>query len=400
MSFKKSRFAGATIVVADDERVIVELAGLLLKRRGFKVHCAYDGAECLRQVEEHQPALVLLDYMMPVMNGLDTLKRIRALFPETYVLMFTGKGSEEVAVEMMRAGASDYLQKPFANNSLQERIDAVLSLRQVELENRALLGEKEALQQEVRAWNRELEQRVRQKTQELERAHQEIIQAEKMAALGHLSAGMAHEIRNPLNSINLFAEILSDAEEISPENRSYLRKITEEVERIDGILRQLLVSSPKAEQALQWIDLNSVLQRVLHDNRERLQAQRITLEMAVDEQLPSLKADPSGIEQIFSNLLSNALQEMPDGGVLEIVLKADAEQLALRITDSGSGIPDEYLPRIFDPFFTTRDKGTGFGLSVVMRAVKDCGGRISATNAPGKGASFMVELPLLPASIH
>ena len=400
MSLKKSRFAGETIVVADDEKVIVELTGLLLKRRGFSVHYAYDGMQCLEQVETHHPALVLLDYMMPVMNGLETLKQIRSRYPDTYVLMFTGKGSEEVAVAMMRAGAADYLQKPFPNNSLQERIDAVLSVRQVELENRALLSEKEALQEEIRDWNRELEQRVRQKTQELERAHQEILQAEKLAALGHLSAGMAHEIRNPLNSISLFAEILLDDAQITAESRGYLLKISEEVERIDGILRHLLASSSDVKKTPQWVDLHAVLEQVLHDNRERLQAQRVALKLTVDDQLPSLRADPSGIEQIFSNLLSNALLEMPQGGTLEMSLKADAETMMFRMTDSGRGIPEELRPRIFDPFFTTRDKGTGFGLSVVMRAVKSCGGQIGVTNMPGKGASFLVELPLLPDSVH
>lgn len=189
-------------------------------------------------VKQHQPALVLLDYMMPVMNGLEALKQIQGSYPDTYVMMFTGKGSEEVAVEAMKAGAVDYIQKPFVNQSLLAQIDMVLTRRQIEVENRRLIDERELLQREIKEWNKELEKRVTQKSRELEKAHQEIIQAEKLAAVGHVSAGMAHEIRNPLNSINLFAQILLADSAISDENKNYISKISHEVERIDSILVQ------------------------------------------------------------------------------------------------------------------------------------------------------------------
>ncbi|MCK4502229.1 MAG: response regulator, partial [Desulfuromonadales bacterium] len=180
----KSCFAGESVLIVDDDRAIVDIAGLLLKRSGYKILSAYDGKQCLQMVAEHRPALVLLDYMMPVMNGLDALKQIRSNYPDTYVIMFTGKGNEEVAVELMRAGASDYLCKPFASGNLQERIDSVLSLRKVEIENRALLRERELLQLEIEQWNVKLEQRVREKSSELALAHEEIVQSEKLAALG------------------------------------------------------------------------------------------------------------------------------------------------------------------------------------------------------------------------
>ena len=153
MAARQSRFAGEKILIVDDEAVIVELAGLLLKKRGFEVFSAFDGKQCLQMVAEHQPALVLLDYMMPVMNGLDALKVIRSQYPDTSVVMFTGKGNEEVAAEIMKAGAADYLRKPFTDSSLPERIDAVLSIRQVEIENRELLKERELLQGEIKQWN-------------------------------------------------------------------------------------------------------------------------------------------------------------------------------------------------------------------------------------------------------
>ncbi|MEA3363270.1 MAG: response regulator [Thermodesulfobacteriota bacterium] len=400
MPAHQSRFAGEKILIVDDDEVIVELSGLLLKKRGFIVLTAHNGEQCLQMVAEHQPALVLLDYMMPVMSGLDALKQIRSQYPDTYVVMSSGKGNEEVAVELMRAGAADYLRKPFATGSLHKRIDAVLSIRQVEIENRELLKEREILQDEIEQWNSKLEQRVREKSFELERAHKEIVQSEKLAALGHLSAGMAHEIRNPLNSINLFAQILLSAEGLDNENKCYAHKITEEVERIDEILVQLLAASPGEHKKQNWVDFKQVIDKVLSDCRVQMDRQEIRLELDMANQVPLIRSESYEVEQIFNNLISNALHEMPDGGTLSISLHADVEHFYIKISDTGSGIPSADISRIFDPFVTTKDKGTGFGLSVVLRVVKSLGGKIIVDSPPGSGACFLIELPLHPDSVQ
>ena len=399
MGASHSRFAGEKILITDDDEVIVRLAVLLLQKRGFEVLSAADGEECLRQLEAFRPALVLLDYMLPRMNGLDVLKAIQQNYPATSVVMFTGKGSEEVAVEAMKAGAADYLQKPFASQRLQERIDTVLALRQVELENRALTRERQRLQQEVNAWNAELEKRVKSKSMELEHAHQEIVEAEKLATLGHISAGMAHEIRNPLNSINLFAEILLAEDELDAEKRSYVEKILAEVERIDAILLQMRAASHGSATS-QQVFLKQVIDQVLESNQSRITAQNIDVHLTIAEPLPPLQADRSELEQVFNNLIGNSLQEMPAGGTLEISAHADEKTVFIAVGDSGPGIPEDHLQRIFDPFFTTKDKGTGFGLSVVRRIVNNYRGRISAENSPTKGARFLIELPLLPEAAH
>ena len=400
MSDRQSRFAGEKILIVDDESIIVELAGLLLKNRGFEVLSAFNGEQCLQMVAEHQPAVVLLDYMMPVINGLEALKQIRNQHPDTSVVMFTGKGNEEVAVEMMKSGAADYLRKPLTDSSLPERIDAVLSVRQVEIKNRELLKERELLQGEIKHWNSKLEQRVRKKGSELAQAHKEIVQSEKLAALGHISAGMVHEIRNPLNSINLFAQLLLSADDLDEENQSYVYKITQEVERIDEILMQMLASSSDDKNKLQRVDLVKVIDKVLDDYQVRISSQKVNLALDLDRQVPLILVDSLEIEQVFSNLIGNALYEMKDGGILTISLQADAEKLSVVVADTGKGIAPEIIPRIFDPFFTTKEKGTGFGLSVVLRIVKGCSGHVSVDSSLGAGACFTIELPLLPDSVH
>ncbi|HEX9777552.1 MAG TPA: response regulator [Geopsychrobacteraceae bacterium] len=390
---QSSRFAGEKILVADDEKAIVELTSIFLRDRGFKILSAGDGRECLEVIEREHPALVLLDYMMPVMDGMTALAQIRDRFPDTYVIMFTGKGSEEVAVSLMKAGAADYLQKPFSNVNLLERIDNVLQLRQVGLENQRLLEEQELLRHEIEGWNLELENRVLQKTRDLELAHAEILQVEKLAALGHISAGLAHEIRNPLNAINLFAQLLKTSLSGDAEQRGYLDNIACEVERIDNILVQMLAASKGSNSLRRPVRLAACLMNVLALYRVQIRSQGVVVETEVDEQAV-LTADTTEIEQIFSNLIGNALFEMPEGGTLKVAIHVEDQQIRVQVSDTGRGVPAENFVRIFDPFFTTKDKGTGFGLSVVLRIVKGYNGRIQVASQPGDGASFLIEFPL------
>jgi len=399
MSYQQSQFSGEKILIVDDDEVIVNLLELLLEKRGFEVFSAKNGDLGLQMVAKHHPALVLLDYMMPVKNGLETLKQIRSQYPDSSVVMFTGKGNEDVAVELMQAGAADYLRKPFASKSLIKRIDTVLSVRQIEIKNRELLKEREYLQSEIKQWNLKLEQRVLEKSFELEQAHREIIQSEKLAALGHMSAGMAHEIRNPLNSINLFAQILLSAEGLDAENQSYVYKITQEVERIDEILIQMLASNSN-QSSKQPIDLVEIIDKVVGDYQTRIESQYVELKVNLNRKIPLIRVDSLEVEKIFTNLIGNALYEMPEGGTLTIDLQADVEKIIIMVSDTGPGIPSQNMTRIFDPFFTTKEKGTGFGLSVVLRVVNSLGGRITVDSPPDAGACFIIEIPLLPTSVH
>ncbi len=381
------------ILVVDDEGIILELTAMILRNRDYEVFTAGNGPDCLRLVEAEKPALVLLDYMMPAMDGMTALKRIRKEHPRTYVIMFTGKGSEEIAVALMKAGAADYILKPFNNQDLVERIERVLLLRRIELHNQELLLERERLLREVEGWNQELEHRVVEKTRELERAHNEIVQAEKLGALGHLAAGMAHEIRNPLNSIGLFAQILKSGLAADQEMTGYTDKILKEVDRIDAILIKLLGASKRPRFELQAVSLPAVIDGVLAGVAEQIQTQGIVVDKQFHSVPPPIQADPGEIEQIFTNLFTNSFFEMPLGGTLGIRLSHDEGTIHIAVSDTGKGIPPENLNRVFDPFFTTKPRGTGFGLSVVLRIIKSYHGRIFVDSRPGEGTIFHIQLP-------
>lgn len=380
------------ILVVDDEAIILQLATMVLTSRGFEVLTASSGRECLEIVERETPALVLLDYMMPVMDGMTTLHQLRKQHPDTYVIMLTGKGSEQIAVEVMKAGAADYILKPFKNQDLVERIENVLRIRRIEIHNRELREERERLLNQIEGWNLELERRVAEKTRELELAHVEILQAEKLAALGHVSAGMAHEIRNPLNAIGLFAQILKPALGHDAEKSGYIDKILHEVDRIDAILTKLLDASKGPKVTLEPVCLVETIDRILHTFDEQLKASNVRVEKHYQE-VPPMMADSGEIEQIFNNLFANSLYEMQHGGVLEVGVGCDDQRVTIEVSDTGGGIPKDNLTKIFDPFFTTKAKGTGFGLSVVLRIVKSYKGHINVRSIEGEGTIFNLEFP-------
>jgi signal transduction histidine kinase len=383
----------AKILIIDDEKIILDLTTIILRNRGYNVLAAQDGAIGIEMAKEANPDLVLLDYMMPGMDGLVALKELRRELPDTYVIMFTGKGSEEIAVELMKAGASDYILKPFNNQDLTDRIDTVLRIRTMEISNRELIRERERLLGEIAAWNRELENRVTEKTEALEKAQAEIVQTEKLASLGFLSAGMAHEIRNPLNSITLFLQLLKEGTE-DQEKLEYFDKIFKEIDRIDGILRKLLEASKRPMFEIKEISIDRVLDATLDTFKPQMELHRIELERNYPRIPPPILADISEVEQIFTNLILNAIHEMSRGGKLGVMLDCDNQDIIIRISDTGKGISKAHLANIFDPFFTTKSAGTGMGLAIVLRIVKTYHGKIEVEKSDAKGTTFCVRLPL------
>jgi signal transduction histidine kinase len=381
------------VLIIDDEKVILDLTAIILRNRGYQVATAVSAQEGFSVIEQERPELVLLDYMMPNVDGLTALKEIRARYPDTYVIMFTGKGSEEIAVELMKAGASDYVLKPFNNQDLVERIENVLKLRAVELQNRALLSERERLLAEIAEWNRELEARVQEKSEALTRAQAEIVQSEKLATLGYLSAGMAHEVRNPLNSIALFVQLIKSGLE-EPERLEYVDKILKEVDRIDSILAKLLDASKRPRFEISDVRVDRILENTLEAFAPQLRQKKIKVVTDFRSLPPAIKADPMEIEQIFTNLFLNSIHVMPEEGTLSVELDQDDSYINFKVSDTGPGIPSGNLPNIFDPFFTTNSRGTGLGLSVVLRIVKTYHGKIEVEKSDASGTTFSVRLPL------
>ena len=382
----------ATVVVIDDDPHILELASLILSRKGYHVHTASTARQGLEIISSQAPELALLDYMMPEMDGLATLREIKARYPDTYVIMFTGKGNEEIAVELMKGGASEYILKPFNNRSLLDRLGSVLRIREIELHNKALQQEQARLMEEIESWNQELQKRVREKTEALQKAQSEIAQSEKLAALGYLSAGMAHEIRNPLNTISLFVQLMRQNSS-DQEQTDYLDKVLKEIDRIDSIISKLLGVSYRSRSISSEVQIDRVVDNAIDAFSPRIETGNIRVERRYHGVPPAIKADPEELEQIFTNLFLNSLDEMPGGGRLDIEIYEEGGRVVVKVGDSGGGISADALPNIFEPFFTTKSRGTGMGLPVVRRIARLYQGSVEVEKSSPEGTVFRLEFP-------
>lgn len=394
-----ARQSQATVLIVDDNLAIVQLLSATLEQRGYKIIAAVTAAEGLRLVASQQPELVLMDYHLPDQDGLSVLKEIKASYPACYVIMITGRGSEELAVLMMKAGASEYLLKPFDTRTLGERVDAVCKLREIELANQALQAEREHLLLEIETWNHELQSRVQEKTEALHRAQTEIAQSEKLAALGYLAAGMAHEIRNPLNSISLFTQLLGQGVDES-DIAGYLAKILKEVDRIDGIIRKLVHAANRSRLVVDDVRLDQIVRDALDIFSPQIEARQIQVAFSCNEPPPPIKADRTELEQIFTNLLMNAVEELPPNGQLSIEITSPEGFIEVRVADNGNGIAPEHLEAIFKPFFSTKTKGTGIGLPVARRIAHLYHGDVIIEQTSRAGTSFLVTIPREQKSVY
>ena len=379
----------ATILIVDDDENILEVTSMFLSSRGYDVINTNSASDVEKIIKEHRPEVVLLDYMLPEEDGVTLLRKIRNKFPDTYFILFTGGGSTEVAVSAMKAGATDYIAKPFKSSMLLDRIKSVLKIRSMEIMNRRLT-------KEIEDWNKDLEKRVNEKAEELEKAYQQILQSEKMAILGYLSTGMAHDIRNPLNTINLFLEILREGLGEDEQKSEAINIISDNVKRVNLILEKLLDSSKRPKYQIQSHDLNEIVKNTtsLYEYQAFLQHVEIVAEL--DPDLPSFSVDYNEMEQLFSNLIINAFHALRRGGKIEIKTKYKDNHIFIYVSDNGQGIRKKDLVNVFDPFFTTKEnaRGSGLGLSVVNRVVTSYGGNIKVDSEINKYTKFTIKLPL------
>jgi two-component system, NtrC family, sensor kinase len=256
---------------------------------------------------------------------------------------------------------------------------------------------------QLEEWGRTLEGKVAERTRELEQIQAQLVRSEKLASLGELVAGIAHEINNPLTGILVFSSLIKNDCRLDPALKKDLDTVIQETERCATIVKGLLDFARETVPQKTWASLNDILDASLALVRNQALFQNITIVREFSEEIPAILADPNQLEQVFINMFLNAGHAMTAGGTLRITTQRNNEfnGVMAEIADTGCGIPEENLAKIFDPFFTTKEaSGTGLGLSVSYGIINSHGGKIEVESSVGIGTTFTIKLPINPDVAH
>lgn len=373
-----NNYKNIRILLVDDEDHFRQTIAKRLAKRGIVSDQAASGNDCLSILEQKVMDVVVLDVKMPGMSGIEVLQHIKGNYPKTEVILLTGHATASDGVEGIKAGAYDYLMKP------------------IELEhlfNKIIQAYEKILR--IQAEQKELEYR--------KKIRQQMIVTERLASLGTLAAGVAHEINNPLAIIRESAgwmRQLLGKDELKGILRRHdfekaLDKVENSVERASRITHKLLGFARKSDYAISEVNLAELMQETIQLIAHETEKRNITLLWKMDSPPDTIWSDPSELRQAFLNLLTNAVHAVGSEGSITIGLEDMGDQLAVMVSDSGNGIPKENLNRIFEPFFSTKSpgEGTGLGLFVTRGLIEKLGGTVEVESTIGQGASFYIRLP-------
>ncbi|MBE9039778.1 hybrid sensor histidine kinase/response regulator [Oscillatoriales cyanobacterium LEGE 11467] len=413
------------ILIVDDNPTNLSVLSQALKAAGYKVRMAVDGEDALAQVERHHPELILLDVEMPNMDGFETCCHLQKN-PATEgipVIFMTALADTQNKVKGLSLGAVDYITKPFEEAEVLARVKVHWQLKRL---------------------TNTLEQQVFERTQALQQAQVQLVQQEKLTALGNLVSGVAHEINNPIGCIvgNVDAaqdyvnDLLSiidlygqkfpqpgteiedeleaiDLDYVREDLPKLIRAMQDGGERIISISKSLRTFSRADSDRKQLFNLHEGIDSTLLILRHRLKANgyRPQIEVVTDYgQIPEISCFPGQINQVFMNIFANAIDALDESnrGCSFVEIKENSNRIVIQtsvvddrvqctIADNGSGISAEIKDKIFNHLFTTKGigKGTGLGLAIAQQIIEEKhGGTISCTSEPGIGTEFAIALPM------
>ncbi len=309
-------------------------------------------------------------------------KQIKDLFNLKSFVVVPLQGKERI----MGAISADYIYS--GKTITKEKVDSLITFAG----QAGMALEIAQLYQELKQFNEELEERVRKATDDLKKTQEQLIQSSRLSALGQLSAGVAHEIRNPLTSISILIHSLKEKLPPKAIKKADIDVIENEIERINQIIKQFLDFARPSKPKIGKADINDIIEDTLILIRHDLLENDIKVKKRL-ALLPFALADRDQIKQAFLNIILNAIQAMPGGGELVISTGLTDNYIKISFMDEGNGIPESIREKLFDPFFTTKEEGIGLGLSITRRVVDDHKGKIDVESTKGKGTTFSILLP-------
>lgn len=348
----------AKILIVDDDAVMRQVLRRDLEKEGYQVSTLEDARTLPERLREFSPDLLLLDVILPGVTGTEACRNLRMdrQFRDLPVIMLTALSRPTDVVSGLESGANDYIAKPVNGDELRARVATHLRHS---------------------------------------RMARELVSVEKQLSLGRLTAGLCHEVNNPLTvvlgQLELLGNLLSD-----DKHKRYAKLAHESAKRIQKLVKAMRDYSEPVIHAWKECDINGVVENAISiASLAWSSGGTIQLERRLCEDLPNVLGDQEKLQQVFINFLMNASQVMAGGGTIVASTGVKDGQVFAAITDTGRGIAKAHLDRIFDPFWTTKDNwnSPGLGLSVARRIVEEHNGRIEVVSEEGKGSTFSVILP-------
>ena len=352
------------ILVVDDNIELAEIVSQFLENRGYQVSIAQSGNGAIRKATSESPEVVLLDLKLPDIGGVEVLKKIKEIDNGIVVIILTGYGGEQVAVELMKSGATDFISKPFERDVLLGAVKNALKMRDAHLEDKKLQG---------------------------------------FSSLERFFPFLAHEIRNPLHAIGGALTIIRRRSDSGDEYLSKsIKIIQEEVDHLSEFVQECLdFVRPPMKSNFMEVNVNDVISIVVNIIAYMFEelSKKIKIVTEIDSGLPKIYGNYEEIKKAFLNLVKNGFEAMEQGGVFTIKTRAKPgsppDSIEIAFSDNGEGIKKEDLPGLFQPFFTTKLRGTGLGLAICHRIIVERHhGKIDIESERGRGTSIRVELPI------
>ncbi len=347
-----------TILIVDDNLDNVKLLDKILKKSGYRTLKGYNGEEAVDLAHRESPDLILLDIMMPVMDGFTACEIIKQDESTKHIpiLMLTAKHEISDKVKGLDIGADDYITKPFHLQELLARIKSKLKL-----------------------------------THE----HHQTVTRERRKALNQMVEEVEHEIRNPVVSIGGFARRILEELPEDDRKKEYAKIILKETERLEKIVQESVTLQDLSAGRKKKLDIHSLIDEALTQTTTLKEQHKVVIKRDYDHTLPPLHINHDNMLIAFIQLINNGLEAIDNGGKLTIRTSFDGpSNLLIKITDTGHGIEARNLVRVFDPFFTSKMSGAGMGLPLTRKIIDHHHGTISVESQPGQGTNVNVTLPL------
>jgi signal transduction histidine kinase len=347
------------LMIVDDNVDTVELLTKRFKTQGYDIIAAYDGEQALRKVRENMPDIILLDIMMPKIDGYEVCRQLKQDEKTKHIpiLMLTAKSQVPEKVRGLDTGADGYLTKPFDYNELAARV-------------RSLLARKDASVQ--------------------------MAQKEKLAALDHMVDEVSHEVRNPLVTIGGFARRIGKSLAEDDPNRKYIDIILENVATLEKMVTQLVALKSAVVANSRPEDINEIVTMALARYEEPIRNNKVVVTTRFLENPPLLPVDRDNLVTAVANMIENSIEAMEKSYPKELTITTRVRDdcCEIEIADCGRGIPRETINNIYDPFYTSKTYGPGLGLVFALKTIQSHRGTISVQSEVGKGACFTIRLPL------